>query len=73
MLHATPAEIERREDAIVLGLLAQAYPALFAVDEVVREVGDQLAALDALSRLECVGLVHRMDVRVADPRGGPCA
>lgn len=45
----------------MLAVLASAYPALLAVEEVAREVGDQLTTTDAPARLESAGLVHRLD------------
>jgi hypothetical protein len=58
MPDATPTEVQRREDAAVLGVLAASYPALLSADEVAREVGDQLAVPDALARLRGAGLVR---------------
>lgn len=51
---------EERIDNIVLDfmLLDQSCP--WSVQEIVRELGDKNDALDALSRLQRMGLVHRL-------------
>lgn len=57
-----PAEADRRDDSTVLSLLLKDPAAvLWSVDEVSREVGDAVAATDALDRLLAVGLIHRLD------------
>ena len=46
-------------DQAIMGLLLIDHPGLWSVEEVVREMGDELRAQDGLSRLAGAGLVHR--------------
>lgn len=58
----TPAVDDDRADAAILDLLLHdEHQHPWADTEVARDVGDQLTAADALSRLERAGLVHRRD------------
>jgi hypothetical protein len=50
---------DARNDAAILGLLLME-PGLWAVDEVARVIGDELATTDALARLHRRGLLHRL-------------
>lgn len=47
------------DTAILTMLLAD--PSVWAVDEVARELDDQLRAVDGVGRLYAAGLVHRLD------------
>jgi len=56
----TPAEEEVHDDWAILELLI--YPdeqRPLSVEELIRELGDAVAAIDAISRLQRVGLIHR--------------
>ena len=57
---STPADEESQIDAAVLGLLL-GRPAIWAVEEIGREIGDDTAVSDSVARLYGTGLVHRMD------------
>jgi hypothetical protein len=55
------AQAERDLDKAVLELLLHSQQWPWSVEEVGREVGDPLAAEDAVSRQARVGLAHRHD------------
>ena len=56
----TPAEDEVYNDwAILEQLIYPDEPRPLSVDELIRERGDKVAAIDAISRLQRVGLIHR--------------
>jgi DNA-binding HxlR family transcriptional regulator len=58
----TPAVDDDRPDAAILDLLLyDEHQHPWADEELARDLGDQLTATDALSRLERTGLVHRHD------------
>ena len=58
----TPAEQEVHDDTAVLNLLLDdGGRGPLSVDEVIREVGRRINALDALTRLQGAGLIHRCD------------
>jgi hypothetical protein len=63
----TPADDDNRADSTILGLLL-AEPALWSLDEVAREYGDETATTDALARLHGHGLVHRLGAYVFPTR-----
>lgn len=48
-------------DQAVIGLLLDDGHPVWAVPEVVREIGDELVAREALRRLRGAGLVHQID------------
>lgn len=56
------AEEDARVEHAVLGLLlvSQA-PGLWSAEEVAREIGNRVATIDALSRLDRAGLIHRCE------------
>ena len=56
----TPVEQDDSMDSAILGLLLDSRTP-WAACEVAREVGDDVAAADGLSRLAGAGLVHRLD------------
>ena len=56
----TPAQQDDQIDMAILGLLYDS-PGPWAVDEVIRAMGDPVAAQDGLSRLTRSGLAHRLD------------
>lgn len=55
----SPAEAEAQAEATVLELLIDATTP-WSLDEISREVGDHLTAVDAVGRLHAAGLVHRL-------------
>jgi len=58
----TPAEQEVHDDTTVLNLLLEDdVRAPLSVDELIREVGRHINALDSLTRLQGSGLIHRCD------------
>ncbi|MDE3075007.1 MAG: hypothetical protein KGJ86_06220 [Chloroflexota bacterium] len=59
---STPAEQDRQVERAILGLLMDPDSQRpWAVDELARELGDQLTTGDALVRLHAAGLIHRLD------------
>lgn len=56
----SPAELEQRADSAILRMLIHDDGGVpWAVDEVVREVGDRIETDDSLARLYGAGLIHR--------------
>jgi len=55
----TPGPTEERTDGIVLLLLTTGDHRPWSVEEVIREHGHRGQALDALTRLNRAGLIHR--------------
>lgn len=59
MTSATPAVEDRATDWTILALLLDPKEHLpWSADELSREIGDRLAVLDGLKRLERAGLIH---------------
>jgi hypothetical protein len=52
------AQDEHATEQAILGLLAQETAPLWAIEELVREIGDRLAVVDAVRRLQAAGLAH---------------
>jgi hypothetical protein len=52
------SEEQRENDVMGCLLIGQAWP--WSVDEIAREIGDRIEAVDAINRLERTGLVHRL-------------
>jgi predicted transcriptional regulator len=60
---------EARNDWFILGLLVdQDEQRPWSVDELVRELGKQVAVIDAIDRLHGAGLIHRVDELVFPSR-----
>ncbi len=57
----TSVAAEERVDAELLGLLLEPAALVWAVDDLVRDVGDRVTLADSLARLYAAGLVHRID------------
>lgn len=57
----SPVEQDTAADEAIMGLLMLDRPALWSVEEVEREFGDPVVAMDSLVRLTRAGLVHRID------------
>jgi predicted transcriptional regulator len=58
-------EEDDRNDAAVLHLLLEPdLRAPLSIDELTRQIGDELAVVDALARLHGSGLIHRCDTFV---------
>jgi predicted transcriptional regulator len=56
------AEADDRTDSAVMGLLLDDESQRpWSEDELAREIGDDLATADSLSRLHRAGLIHRID------------
>jgi hypothetical protein len=51
-------EADAIEQAILDLLMREERVPLWAVDELVREIGDRLATVDALRRLDAAGVIH---------------
>ena len=61
-MHDKPNLGPEQVDAAILGLLLEPDSQRpWSVDEVAREIGDELAAADSLARLAGAGLVYRLD------------
>jgi hypothetical protein len=58
--YSSAVEQDDATDQAIMGLLLIDHPGLWSVEEVVREMGDELRAQDGLSRLAGVGLIHRL-------------
>jgi hypothetical protein len=59
-LPSSPTEYERHLESVVLGLLlTDHWP--WGLDEIARELGDNVAATDTVARLAAAGLIHRSD------------
>ncbi len=59
---ACAADPEVHDDSAVLNLLLDpTLRAPLSVDEITREVGERIKALDAIARLHGCGLIHRYD------------
>ncbi len=56
----SPVEEERAMDAAVMGLLLDPRFHIWAISEVQREIGDEVAVRDSLNRLRGAGLVHEL-------------
>lgn len=56
-----PDQQDAQIDQAIMGLLLTETVAIWAVEEVVREIRDRVAALDGLNRLAAAGLIHRVD------------
>lgn len=54
----TPAEEDHRNDQAILNLLVDPIEP-WSIEEVIREIGDRVVAIDGLDRLYGVGLIHR--------------
>jgi len=48
-------------EGTVLGLLLTDEAVMWSVEQMARELGDEVAARDSLARLHALGLVHRLD------------
>ena len=58
----SPSESDAASDSAVLSLLLHgSVRGPWSVEEVAREMGDRIAALDSLRRLQGAGLIHRFD------------
>jgi hypothetical protein len=60
-MHAQRSSSPQGVDAAVMALLLDARFDLWAVSEVVREIGSAVAVNDSLTRLQAVGLVHLIE------------
>ncbi|MBW8017973.1 MAG: hypothetical protein FVQ82_17520 [Planctomycetes bacterium] len=61
-MHDKPNLGPEQADAAILGLLLEPDSQRpWSADEVARELGDELAAIDSLARLAGAGLVYRLD------------
>jgi hypothetical protein len=59
---STPAHDDALTDgSIMASLLADDAQRPWTVDEIVREIGDELAVADGLARLYRGGLIHRLE------------
>jgi hypothetical protein len=53
---------QRHIDSLVLRLLLSGQAReLWSIEELVREIGDEITTIDSLDRLKSSGLVHRLD------------
>jgi hypothetical protein len=55
----SPAEADANADASVLEFLTRD-TGLWSLDELSRELGDRVSAVDAVARLNAAGLAHRL-------------
>jgi hypothetical protein len=55
------AEQDEETDRTIMALLLSQYHGLWKADEIVREIGDEIAVQDSLARLHGAGLIHRLD------------
>ena len=60
-MHAQRSSSPEQVDAAVMALLLDARFDLWAVSEVEREIGSAVAVADSLTRLQAVGLVHKIE------------
>jgi hypothetical protein len=56
-----PHDDDKFDHAILTLLLHERSPGPWAIDELVREIGDRIAVEDAIARLYGAGLIHRLD------------
>jgi hypothetical protein len=56
-----PACADQVDQAILGLLLFEPGLALWAIDEIVREIGSRIAVTDSLCRLHRAGVIHRLD------------
>jgi len=52
------SEEQRENDVLACLLIGQVCP--WSVEEISREIGDRIEAVDAINRLERTGMVHRL-------------
>jgi hypothetical protein len=58
---STFSSADQVDQAILNLLLFEPGLALWAIDEIVREIGSRIAVHDSLGRLQRAGLIHRLD------------
>jgi hypothetical protein len=66
-----PAAAEPEANATVLELLT-GEPVLWSIDELAREIGDRVTAVDAVARVHADGLAHRLGDFVFATRAATC-
>lgn len=69
---ALPVAQDHRIDTAIVGLLIDSSTP-WSVAEIEREIGDEIATVDALARLGRQDLIHRLDDFVFISRSAACA